>query len=254
MLLFAGIAGSVSLVIGWLVTHRLFRLARDSGGAPERLLAIAFGGLFCIAYPLAAASRAPALGETHEGSLLFALAMIGMITGLGALCRFPYIVFRPDADWARLLAIGTTLLGGSSGLGAVGAVAQASTREETIRAIQPWALVLVGSIGIAMLWNAIESTLYYRNMKKRIGLGLADAATTHRFLLWAIAGWASTGQILVILAMRGSGMAILSPLPMSVIAVAALAGSLAWGLAFFMPESYRGWLERRALRRVRADA
>ena len=84
MLQFTGFAAAVALVIGWLVTHRLFRLARKTGAAPERLLAIAFCGLFCIGYPLAAASRAPGLGETYQGSLIFAIAMLGMVTGLAA--------------------------------------------------------------------------------------------------------------------------------------------------------------------------
>jgi len=250
MLQFTALAGAASLLIGWLVTYRLFQLARKTGAAPERLLAIAFGGLFCIGYPLAAASRAPGLGETHEGSLIFAIAMLGIVTGVAALSRFPYVVFRSDASWARSLSLSIACLGILSGSGSVVAITTSATRPETIAAMQPWAIALLISIGIPMLWNAIESTLYYRGMKKRLAIGLADAATTHRFALWAIAAWSACAQISVILVIRGSGLPILAPLPMSVIAISSLVGSLCWWLAFFMPNAYRARLERAAYARA----
>jgi hypothetical protein len=250
MTLFAGLAGTVALLIGWLVTHRLFRLARETGAAPERLLAIAFGGLFCVGYPLAAASRAPGLGETYQGSLIFAIAMLGIVVGLAALSRFPYIVFRPDSSWARSLSLAITFLGMISGAGSVIAITTSTTRAETIAAMQPWAIALVASIGIPMLWNAIESTLYHRSMKKRLVLGLADAATTHRFALWAVAAWSACTQIAVILVIRGSGSPILAPTPMAVIAVSSLVGSICWWLAFFMPDAYRTRLEHAAKKRI----
>ena len=61
---------------------KLFALARRTGAVPERLLATGFAGLFGVGYPLGAASRAPGLGQTHEGALIFAIAVLGMVTGL----------------------------------------------------------------------------------------------------------------------------------------------------------------------------
>jgi len=246
MIAFAGIAGSVSLIIGWLVTLRLFRLARETGAAPERLLATGFGGLFCVGYPLAAISRGPGLGETNEGSLIFAIGMLGMMTGIAALSRFPRVVFRPDQSWALVASVSIMALGAVAGVGSIVVVALSRTRAEPVAEMQPWALTLFFAIGLSTGWNALESTLYYRSMKKRMVLGIADAATTHRFLLWAIAGWVSSIQVGAILAIRASGLPILAPLPMSLIAFSSLITALCWWLAFFMPDSYRARLERHA--------
>ena len=239
MLAFTAFAGCVSLVVGWLVTARLFALARRTDAAPERMLAIAFSGLFCIGYPLAAASRAPGLGETHEGSLLFTIAVIGMIVGTIALNRFPELVFRPGHPWAIALRNLAATGGIVAGAGCALAVAGARTRAEMVEAIGPWALGLFASIGLPFLWNAVESTLYYQRMRRRLALGLADPVTTHRFLLWAAASWAAVGQIATLAALRSVGIPILSALPMLSIALSSLVCSTCWWLAFFMPDAYR---------------
>jgi hypothetical protein len=248
MLALTAITGIVSLAVGWLVTVKLFALAKRTGAAPERLLATGFAGLFGVGYPLAAVSRAPGLSATYEGALIFTIAVIGMLVGLSALNRFPQTVFRPGRRWAVLLAHVATAAGVVAGLGSVVCVTSAKNQAEMIVAMQPWALGLIGSIGVSMLWNAVESTLYHRVMKKRLALGLADAPTTHRFLLWALAGWAACAQMAAVMAIRASGLPILAPLPMGLIAASSLVSSLCLWLAFFMPEAYRARLERAAER------
>jgi hypothetical protein len=246
MIALTAIAGSFSLIVGWLVTAKLFALARRTGAQPERLLATAFGGLFCVGYPLGAASRFPGLAGTHQGSLIYALAAIGIVVGVAALNRFPQVVFRPGRRWAEILSGVAATAGVIAGLGSIVAVAGAESTEDAVRRMGPWALALLFSIGTPFLWNAIESALYYSDMKKRLALGLSDPSTTHRFLLWAIASSAASVEILVTAAIRASGIAILSPLPMTIIAVGALVSAACWALAFFMPEGYRARLERRA--------
>ena len=239
MATFVSVTGIISVCIGWLVTARLFALSRRSGGTPERLLATAFGGLFCVGYPLAGFSRAPGLTGTHEGALIFTIGAIGMVVGIAALNRFPQLVFRPDRRWAAVVSTLATLGGSVAGLGCVVSVASADSRAEMITSIQPWALGLMGSIGIPFLWNAIESSLYYRSMKKRLALGLAQPETTHRFLLWALASWCSVAQVAAVFVIRASGLPILAPLPMGIIAFSSLFASICWWLAFCMPETYR---------------
>jgi hypothetical protein len=239
MALFAGIAGLISILVCWLVTARLASLARRSRAAPERLLAIALGSLYGVGYPLAAISRAPGLNLTHEGSLLFAIGAIGMVVGIAALGRFPQVVFRPGERWAWLLNAGITLGGIAGGAGCAVSVARAESAQEMIALIQPWAVILMSAVTVSFIWNGAESAHYYRNMKRRLALGLAQAETTHRFLLWAIASWSTAGSIAALTAMRAAGIATVSALPMAVIAISTFVASGCWWLAFFMPNFYR---------------
>ena len=239
MVLFAGIAGLISLLVGGLVTARLFSLARRTRRIPEQLLAIAFGGLFCVGYPLAGASRAPGLNATNEGALLFAIGTIGMIVGTVALGSFPRVVFRPGKRWASLLSTAIALTGSVGGVGSAVSVARAETSLEMIELIQPWAVTLMATLCVCFIWNGVESILYYRSMKRRVALGLAQPETTHRFLLWAIASVCSVAAVGTITVMRASGMPIVSALPMAIIACCALTSASCWWLAFFMPDAYR---------------
>jgi hypothetical protein len=250
MTVFAAITGLVSVLVGWLVTARLSSLARRTRQEPERLLALTFGGLFCVGYPLSGASRAPGLTGTHEGALLFALGALDMVVGIVALGRFPQVVFRPTAAWARALSIAITLLGTIGGVGCAVAVAGADTRAEMVARIEWPAIALCASVGAAFGWNALESFRYWQIMKRRMTLELARPDTTHRFLLWGVASATSTFLALSILAIRASGTPILSPTPMAVMACSVLVTSFCWWLAFFMPAAYR----RRVLGLDDADA
>jgi hypothetical protein len=239
MAVFAGITGLLSVIVGWLVTARLFSLARRTQAVPERLLAIGFGGLFCVGYPLAGASRAPALAMTNEGALLFAIGALGMIVGATALGRFPYVVFRPEKLWAGWLSAIIAVIGTVGGLGCASAVAMARTQEAMIANIQTWALLLMLSTILSYGWNGIESVRYYRIMLRRSAIGLSNAETTHRFLLWSIASFASVASILAISAIRASGVPIMSPVPIAIIACTSGITTTCWALAFFMPDAYR---------------
>jgi hypothetical protein len=119
------------------------------------------------------------------------------------------------------------------------AVASSDSRAEVVSSIGPWALGLFASIGLPFLWNAVESTLYHHRMRRRLALGLADASTTHRFALWAIASWAASGLVVGLAGLRSVGVPILSSFPMLTIALTALLCSACWWLAFFMPDAYR---------------
>lgn len=239
MALIAGISGLFAVLVGWLVTARLFALARRSRQEPERLLALAFGGLFCVGYPLAGASRAPGLVGTNEGALLFAFGALGMVVGIVALGRFPRVVFRPAAGWAHALSLAITLLGAGGGLGAVVAVAGAETRTDMIARMQVPAIALVSAVLLSYLWNALESIRYWRIMKRRVAIGLAQPETTHRFLLWGLSAILSVAMAGMILGIRASGAPIMSPVPMAIIAASACFTSCCWYLAFFMPDAYR---------------
>ena len=239
MALFAGISTLLSILVGWGVTARLFALARRSRAVPERLLAIAFGGLFCVGFPLAGTSRAPAMIMTNEGSLLYAMGSIGMVVGISALARFPYFVFRAGKRWASLLSVAIGVTGACGGIGAAWVVAFAPTREAMAAGIQPWALALVTAVLASCLWNGLESIAYYEKMKKRAALGLSTPETTHRFLLWGLASMLSVVGAAAMITIRAAGLPIMAPLGGSIIVCTTFATAVCWWLAFFMPDAYR---------------
>jgi hypothetical protein len=245
MLITAAIAGGICFVAAWFLAAKLLALKRPVGGEPARFVATACAGILCVGCPLAALSRAPGMVGTNEGSLIFTIAMIGFVTGQAAISRIPLAVFRPGKAWAEALSLTTIAIAVAAGIGSVVVIASATTRVEMVERVQPWALALLGAIGVPMLWHAIESSLYYRVMKSRLAIGLSDATRTHQILLWTVAGWALSILIVALLAIRASGLAILAPLPMTLFALSALVGTTAWGLSLFMPDFYRARLERR---------
>ena len=239
MLVLAGFASLVSVVLGWRISLRLLGLARRTGGRPERVLAVAFGALFCMGYPLSVLSRAPGIAGTPWSPAIFCAGLGSMAVGIFGFARFPAIVFRPGVAWARALSFAVAALGGVSAVASGHAVATGTSRAEVIAAIQPGALGLTTAVGLALVWNAAESFVYYGQMKRRLALGLAEVETTHRFLLWAIAGACGALQVFVIIAIRASGQPILAPAPALVISLTSLVTSGCWWIGFFMPDFYR---------------
>jgi hypothetical protein len=102
----------------------------------------------------------------------------------GALCQaiFTWCVFRHDAGWAKAMVAATALgLAGAS----VGA-ARAGTLGDPLDA-GGWRLLEVALQSAAIGWGAVEALRYWRLMRRRVRLGLADPVVTNRFLLWAVA-------------------------------------------------------------------
>jgi len=239
MTLVATILGGLAFLASGLLATRLYAKSRREGGAPERLVALAITALFCFAYPLAAVSRAPGLDGTHEGSLIFTIAMIALVIGISALYRFPQIVFRPSRPWAIALRHVASTLGAVAGAGCAVVVTLAQRPAEMIVSTRPWAIALMVSILLPFAWNAVESTLHFRQMRRRLRLQLSDPIDTHRFLLWAISSWSSVLHFGIVIALRVADLPIRSPLPMAIIASSALFCLLCTWLAFMMPRVYR---------------
>src|SRR5690606_30936279 len=99
-----------------------------------------------------------------------------------------------------------------------------------------------------LLWGAGEALVYWRRMRRRVALGLADPLVADRFLLWGIgAGAAGLGSAIGTAVQLVSGRA---PLEQSWVTMSSslhgLVAAVALWLAFLPPAAYR--------RRVRARA
>ena len=91
-----------------------------------------------------------------------------------------------------------------------------------------------------------EATRYYKMMKKRVQLGLADPVVTNRFLLWALA---AAGGVMMMLTSVPPVIAPGSQNPLMALDLFAFFGcafSIIYGLAFFPPTRYRNWLNATA--------
>ena len=234
-----GVFFVVSLAIG----VRLLLLWNRTSQMPELLIGagiLAIGPAALSAHLVAAAVR-----ESHPAlaSGVALVAILAAATGTVTTAVFNGRVFRPDARWARLAPVGFYFLF----VAALGWEAGVTGFADPLE-LGPGALLSSSLLSVCMLWGASESLLYWRQMRRRLEIGLAEPLITHRFLLWGLgigaAGWGSAlslaGQQLL-----GRGMADVPLLMLSNSMHGLLAAVLMW-VAFVPPAAYRRWLAARA--------
>ena len=236
-------AGIVSIA----VATRLLLLARRTRRLPEASMG---AGLFLIAVlgqPLAAIGRSPALAGTRAGNLLFGSGIALVVCGVALLHVFTWRVFREGSRLAGAAVAVASLALVACAAGMIHASNQAVRIEDTFPLLRPWALLLVGLIAIAFGWTSVESFLYYRLLKRRLTLALADPVVTNRFLLWALGGSAGALLGVAVAGFMLAGMLVTRhPLALFTMSACGTILSLSWYLAFFPPRAY--------LRRLRSPA
>jgi hypothetical protein len=232
----------VSLIVGF----RLLALGRRSGQQPELLIALGLLLAAAVGAPLSALGRAPGLALTPLGSALFACGLAAVQVGIACFTAFTWLVFRRDALWATLLVIGTSGVLGVEWLGLVQASASGPTLEAVLPRTRPWGVAIVGTLALAFAWTGCESFAHHARLRRRLALGLADPVVADRIRLWALA---SLSTVLLCAVIAGCMLAGLAPLahglPLGAIALAAIAASVCWTLAFLPPAGYLAAVRRR---------
>lgn len=100
---------------------------------------------------------------------------------------------------------------------------------------------------LSYVWTALEGFRYYRMMVKRMALGLADAVTTNRFLLWTISGLVSTAWISVNAFMLAVGENLArNPVNIAATSAGGVVNTVLLVLIFLPPAAYTRWVERAA--------
>ena len=234
------------IVVGLFVTvtvlaaGRLLLLYRETRGLPELLIAtlilgvgtFGVGGSFVI------------LSTVPEGALQTALNFIpniGVSVGMAALCLFTWRVYRPNSSSARAFAAALVIP-------LVGMVVYSFVAGTTL-VLQSRPLAIASSVihVSAMMWSAIEALLYWRAMKRRLSLGLADALVTNRFLLWGLAtGMAGQGIAIGAFARLGMGLPIDAAWISLCYAAHGTVSAVCFWLAFSPPHRYARWIARGA--------
>ena len=167
---------------------------------------------------------------------------VGIDAAVVCLGLFTWKTFHREDRLAAIafwLALGA-LLSGFLGSGVLG-------DWRGFRADHPWIwLEVIAQISVAA-WVGAAPALYYRRLRKRIAIGLADPVVANKFALWAIYGASYCAvQILFAVALAWQqDYLTLDPISIAL----TLAGTGALWLAFFPPGPYQAWLRGGAAQR-----
>jgi hypothetical protein len=176
---------------------------------------------------------------------VFAIGLFAASGGAFAKYIFNYTVYHPGSLAVRRLAqvAGAGLL--------VSCIwVWASNGFTRIQEIDASYLVRSALQVSCLLWGSIEALRYWRMMRRRVRLGLADPVVTNRFFMWGVgAGAAGVGTAVGITAQMLIGR---PPLEIPWVTMSSslhgLVAAVALSLAFLPTAAYRRFLLRRAER------
>jgi hypothetical protein len=238
--LLAAIGGGAFVLASLLVSIRLLSLARRTRQFPELLIGIGLLLMGAVGYPVSMAARM--VKDDSLETTLFVVHALIMLFGQGGIVLFNWSVFRRGEAWAAALAGSsfTTLVAlfawqtydpGWAPFAAVGE--------------GPWRFLPFWSL-FALAWAGFESYVYFGKLRKRLTLGLADAVTTDRLRLWAVAMLASSAISLVSIALRKLGVQMTPTIGGLVVGPLGMIAATAMWLAFLPPQRYVGWVAMRS--------
>lgn len=229
--------------VGW----KVLRLARATGGAPERWIGLCLIGICALGYPILIAGQALPSRTAQVAAVCLGIGTLNF--GLLCIFLFTRCVFRPAVPWLRhavgLAAAALTVHW--LGMTASSWIASGSTPEAAARASSVWTLgsCVISSIGFG--WTAVEALSYWSRLRLRVPLGLADPLVVNRLVLWACVGISSTliNASNAVAVLRGLNV-LQDPATMIATGVLGSVNSVALWLAFLPPASYAARVRRGA--------
>jgi hypothetical protein len=227
---------------------RLLRRARRSRELPEGLLALHFLLCCTVGYLLMggalAAVRQPGLLPSAVIPVLLGTGQVLSGCGVWAAVAFTWLVFRREQAWARHLAAG---FAAATVAGWAGAALGGGFGGDVENA---WFRAQYALYTAAAVWVLYEPLRYWRLVRRRLQLGLADPILVNRFLLWG------GGSVLRFAMLVAGGIPVVWPstaadmragsVVLCATAVLGLGVAAAYWLTFFPPASFTRRLARRA--------
>lgn len=217
---------------------RLCRLGLRTHKAPEQLLSLAFllWGLAYVGWQTPLALRDESLFQP-----LYIAARFLTDTGTIASLFFMRLVFRPDSGFAAALVAGmiACLLLGVAGSWWVGDLAALYPLRN------PWWWLEWVAVTVSVAWIGVEGFHQFGMAKLRRELGICDAMTVNRFLLWGLTGaiWMAYELAYPIQQIEFDAMGSFSASLDAIVSILEFIPiALIW-LVFFPPASYRRWIE-----------
>ncbi len=236
---FAGSAILLLVGVSTVVGIRLLARWRHGGDHPELLLGLMLLLTVGVGYPtMIGADRTQ--GDLARGLFLIANASVNV--GFSLLFLFTWRVFRAESSGARLLAgAGVASLAVNLGFRVFGmidgpeiAIAREAPMESVLQMVP---------VAFAYGWTALESLRYWTMMRRRVRLGLADAAVCNRFLLWGLMSiFVIAGLGLNLSAIVRQVDVFTSPWVMLGSSITGLCQAGLLLLAFLPPVAYLRWL------------
>jgi hypothetical protein len=228
------LAGLFFLIIG----IRLLRLSYRTGESPEWQLGAYFvlAGMSYLAYVL---PRMAGLADLDVSSMFVSRVFYSI--SIIPFVQFIRDVYRQKASWASWLSrsILFLLVFGTGGA----AVNNAWEGTDNV-----WFWSYFGAYTSAIVWMTIEAVLAHNAARKRLKIGLCEASTANRYLLWAWFGALHTLACAAELAWETSYAAnaqVSSTMDLLLGASEIASIGVVW-LAFFAPSFYRRWIDRSA--------
>ncbi len=229
-------------VASTVVGVRLLLLSHRTGQIPEFLIAIGVLGIGPLGFGLSIIARLPGR-STILGATLMGCSFLALFIGAASQYLFVWYVFRFRDTWARPLCFAAILL-------LAGAYAGDILENGLINRSHgsTWfGMGVLLRMGV-LAWISIESYAYWRRMRRRLRLGLADPVVTNRFLLWGLgfgAAFVGSGVGAVAMVLMGFEASSRPATALVLSAHGAVATVTMW-LAFVPPERYRRWIRRRS--------
>jgi len=264
----AGLVSGINLLLSVVIGVRLLRLSRSSAAGPEIWLAIYFllgaflgMGLSNVVY-MSWADPAMAL-PPNVSSVLNALYIFGVTAGMGCLYVFTWLTFHRNEAWARALVgvVSVLMVAGYSGIAISG-----DFELSLLPGVAYW--ITWAARTSVFLWLLIETFRYWRLLRRRLRLGLADPLVANRFLLWGI--WSSVMLLMGLIDPLARAWYVLNVgtgdqwvpelgASATVMLVTVSSGLVSLAvitlyLTFFPTQRFRRWVERRAPREQRVPS
>jgi hypothetical protein len=233
-------------VVALVVGVRLVGLAARTRQLPELLMGVGVLGIGPVGFGGIVAAMAVAPSSPGAARALGAAATLAVATGVAAKYVFNWRIYRPTSPVAAAACVA-----------GIAGVALAVALEGAATGFSPlswqgagWHVLRSGVQVGCLLWGASEALVYWRKMRRRVRLGLADPMLANRFLLWGIgAGAAGLGSAIGVVAQLATGQPPLAQtwVTMSSSLHGLVSASALW-LAFVPPLAYRRWIAGGAAR------
>jgi len=225
---------------------RLVALWWRNGQLPELLIGLGVLGIGPVGFGFITFGQILETDHAATARVVYAIGIFAASGGAFAKYLFNYMVYHPNNRAVR----GLTWMTGA-GLFACFVGAWSENGFAAIQRIDfSYSFRTLLQIG-CLLWGSIEALRYWRMMRRRTRLGLADAVVTNRFFLWGVgAGAAGVGTAVGFAAQLVIGRPALEvPWVTLSSSMHGLTAAIAMSLAFLPSEAYRRFIQERAAQR-----